>query len=510
MTRLTVRELPYLKALTGARIVAGQAGADAAVREARLIDHLDRLADTPAGCALLLTTDLTGWAVEMALRLAWERAAACVIAHEDQEVLDATHRLADRLRMPLLLAGLDDPVSTAIALGMAATAPRERRAATLVDLAERLAALPQKPRSVLGLLNSRLPGTAVCLLTADGTLLAGRSAASAHGADVRDTVPARHTVAEGQLVVHPVIGSDGGVEMRLVASLSGAADAWADTVATALGLAAGPITAWAAVERLRAERDARLRGTLLTELLSGTDATSDQIASQVARLGWRLEGWHTGIYLSLADPTDQETLVARTPALTAALAAVRLRGVVVERTDGWSVWVDHLEKPSPRTEGRMADRLRALLAERPAGLALSGGIGPPGEGPSGLRTSLASAREAAVLATAAGPGHLERADDLGMRRLLLTPFGSEDFRSLADRLLAPLREPRNRPLYDALRQYLDQMCSASATAAALGVHRNTVATRVARACTLLGVDLDRPDERLAVHLACHAVGPPVS
>lgn len=39
----------------------------------------------------------------------------------------------------------------------------------------------------------------------------------------------------------------------------------------------------------------------------------------------------------------------------------------------------------------------------------------------------------------------------------------------------------------------------------LGVHRNTVAARVARAQELLVVDLSDPDERLALHLACRSV-----
>lgn len=39
----------------------------------------------------------------------------------------------------------------------------------------------------------------------------------------------------------------------------------------------------------------------------------------------------------------------------------------------------------------------------------------------------------------------------------------------------------------------------------LGVHRNTVAARIARIEQLLGVDLSRLDERLALHLASRAV-----
>ncbi|MGH3705720.1 MAG: helix-turn-helix domain-containing protein [Agromyces sp.] len=45
----------------------------------------------------------------------------------------------------------------------------------------------------------------------------------------------------------------------------------------------------------------------------------------------------------------------------------------------------------------------------------------------------------------------------------------------------------------------------AATAAALGLHRNTVSTRIQRAQELLGVDMTDPEARLALHLACRAV-----
>ncbi|MER5394466.1 helix-turn-helix domain-containing protein [Saccharopolyspora sp. NPDC002686] len=54
--------------------------------------------------------------------------------------------------------------------------------------------------------------------------------------------------------------------------------------------------------------------------------------------------------------------------------------------------------------------------------------------------------------------------------------------------------------------YLDAESSIAETAAVLGVHRNTVAARIERIERLLAVDLHHRDERLALHLACRAVG----
>jgi len=56
-----------------------------------------------------------------------------------------------------------------------------------------------------------------------------------------------------------------------------------------------------------------------------------------------------------------------------------------------------------------------------------------------------------------------------------------------------------------LGAYLDSESSLAATAAVLGVHRNTVAQRVARIERLLGVSLSDPEQRLALQLACRAV-----
>jgi PucR family transcriptional regulator, purine catabolism regulatory protein len=60
-------------------------------------------------------------------------------------------------------------------------------------------------------------------------------------------------------------------------------------------------------------------------------------------------------------------------------------------------------------------------------------------------------------------------------------------------------------LIRTLAAYLDAESSLAETAAVLGVHRNTVAARIARIESVLGVDLGHRDERLALHLACRTV-----
>ncbi|MFG2984626.1 PucR family transcriptional regulator [Streptomyces sp. NPDC048258] len=70
-------------------------------------------------------------------------------------------------------------------------------------------------------------------------------------------------------------------------------------------------------------------------------------------------------------------------------------------------------------------------------------------------------------------------------------------RAHAESLLAPLN-PAHR---ETLRAWLAHHGSWDRTAAALGVHRNTVRQRVARCAALLGTDLDDPDTRMELWFA---------
>ena len=77
---------------------------------------------------------------------------------------------------------------------------------------------------------------------------------------------------------------------------------------------------------------------------------------------------------------------------------------------------------------------------------------------------------------------------------------------LATPALSPLRDTAHSHLLATLRAYLESGGSVVLTAQALGVHRNTVTTRVQQVRDRLGVDLDDPSQRLALQVACRALG----
>ncbi|MET8753270.1 helix-turn-helix domain-containing protein [Streptomyces sp. NPDC004667] len=119
--------------------------------------------------------------------------------------------------------------------------------------------------------------------------------------------------------------------------------------------------------------------------------------------------------------------------------------------------------------------------------------------PAGLGTAGAQARRALERAEAARTP-LARHTEPGLAGLV----GEAEARAHAEALLGPL----SPALRDTLRAWLAHHGSWDRTAAALGVHRNTVRQRVARAAGLLGVDPDDPDTRMDLWFALrHEPGP---
>ncbi|MFJ8017505.1 PucR family transcriptional regulator [Streptomyces sp. NPDC096339] len=113
-------------------------------------------------------------------------------------------------------------------------------------------------------------------------------------------------------------------------------------------------------------------------------------------------------------------------------------------------------------------------------------------GPEALAAADAQARRALQRADAARTP-LARHADRGFAGLV----GEAEARAHAEALLAPL----GPALRATLRAWLAHHGSWDRTAAALGVHRNTVRQRIARCATLLDRDLDDPDTRMELWFA---------
>ncbi|MEU7510459.1 helix-turn-helix domain-containing protein [Streptomyces sp. NPDC042898] len=489
---MTVAELVQYGPLPGVRIL-GTAGRDAQVLDVRIVDRREALDSLRPHTAVVLTEApaRSGWIVEMALRKAWEQAAACVVVPETAVAVHPPGALADRLGVPLLLIG-GDALEGAVRIASAVSRPDAGRTALLADAAQRLAAAGPHVERVLAALHAALPSTSLALTDPVGGMLAGRRAALDSAHPVRLDVP----------------GPDGHPLAVLVADSRSKEAGWASTVESVLRMAVPPLTAWAATHRLAEEQLDRRSELLLHQLTHPSEDEDEQagahVRAEAAALGWPLAG--PLIAFALRPAVATEAGPAPGPALRALWARYGIGGPLIAYEDCWVSWRSAAAggaAPDPEVwlrqgEAQLRTAVRAICDQLP----LTGGVAGPAGGTGTLGVALADARAAA--AVAAVPGSVVRADRMGPAQLL-SALPAEALRRPAEVVLAPLlAADRDGTLLRTLAIVLDQGAAPSAAAEILGVHRNTVAARLER-IRALGFDPEDPAQRLALHLACRVL-----
>ncbi|MDP9869929.1 MULTISPECIES: PucR family transcriptional regulator [Streptosporangium] len=528
-TPVTVAELVNGGPLAGARMYGT---GENPVRQVRIVDDLAVFgAVLPHTAVVLIGAAASGgWAVEMAMRRAWEQAAACVITSSAGGLAGSGAVLAERLGVTVIFVD-EDPLVTAVRVASAAARPEAARTQLVARCATRLAEAGGSARRVLGVLNAELSGTAVAFLDPYGSHLAGRRGQGSPLAEVE--VPDAEGRPLGVLVAYGPFRSPG----------------WPSVVGAVLSLAAAPLAAWAATGRLAAERDAAVRSALATRLLTqaasrpqapavagggtatgqdagtagpvgdgpgpgepgeaagderaagqraggpaggagsagdGPGAEADGALARAVALGWPVGGPLTGYAVRPVGGGRDETGTAGS-----VIATILGPGPVLSRGGSWAGWSD---LPPDRLAGRLAECLAAMP------IPCSAGVGARVPDLSGMQESLLGAEAAAAASPA---GEVARADRLGPARLLAAlPAGV--LRAQARVTLGPLLEvDREGTLLETLAAVLDEG-GASRAAERLGVHRNTVTTRLDR-IRAAGFDIDDPASRLALHLACHVL-----
>ncbi|WGW11509.1 helix-turn-helix domain-containing protein [Saxibacter everestensis] len=258
------------------------------------------------------------------------------------------------------------------------------------------------------------------------------------------------------------------------------------------------------LRRLVDERDARHRTALLDELRDAELDVQPGLLQRAVEAGWRLHDWHVGVRLIAQDAVD---VVSQRVEVQSAFAAEGLDVEVVEQVDGWVLWTSSIDEPDPVQLADISSRFRRGQGHLRKSIATFTGVGRAHAGAVGLMRSLAEAGDAARLAgTRPQSGYFLHVDRLGLAQLLLAWTRTDTFQPAAAQLLEPLRDAGG-DLQVTLGTYLDTESSLAETAAILGIHRNTVADRIARSERLLNVDLGDPETRLALHLACRSVKP---
>ncbi|WP_028933724.1 PucR family transcriptional regulator [Pseudonocardia spinosispora] len=467
----TLAELLFGGPLSGASVHPAS-DLDRPVHEVRIVDDLAALTQVTPGSAVVLTARAARgeWAVETALRRAWERAAACLVSPAASVDTPGPALVAARLRTPLVTV-TEDPYRVALALARAIGSPGSARADVVAECAAALTDLSDPTGAdVLDTLHRTVPATRFALVSTHQGVLAGDTGAEA------DDEPEVRTVTDG---------------VRLVAALSTDSDGLRRTVRIALGMAAPLIATRLLADRLAATLDNRLAGEVLGRLLehldrTGTVPSSSVLARRCAGFGWPLRG--RVLPVALTGPGDG----AEVPAAWASAGGAPM---LARSGTAWVTWL-----PAEDPDDTIGS-VEALVAEVNDLVPLVGGVGPVLDGIAGLAEGLSAATDAAALARGGAPGLVARHGTV-TPNALLAALPTDLTRAARRALDTLLSNDPDLGLLRTLGALLDTGGSTSAAAELLGVHRNTITARAQRLRTL-GIDPAELPDRLAIHLACH-------
>ncbi|WP_066948368.1 PucR family transcriptional regulator [Microtetraspora fusca] len=470
--------------LDGVRHLAGPLDARPVIG-VRLVEDLRALAGQPAGSVVVLSAAAsaraTGYRLDVALRDCVAAGAAALVLTCAGEPLAATAAaLADR---------------GALAVLSAATSPGG-------DLAGLVVAVERAVAGSAADALARVEAATSAVLRAGGDPERIAAAASrALGVAVRTGPP----------------GSGPGRDGAFSAGLSDVADGARDGAADGhLERAVRVVLEVAALAAARGEPDdipVRSRSQLLAELLIAPEEQALRLAARARALGMAVDSWHIALRVEPAELAGTERYAVLDAAGPLAMRLLRSAGGPdwnLARADD-ALIVIRTQPADPGRQGlraavadaeRLLGHLRARLPE--AGLRC--GVSGAHRGPLGLRTSAREARSA-LLRDPAARSPVTAHDVAGLDRMLIEWYSSEAARQAVRELLAPLTAlgpTRAEPLLRTLQCYLDHQGSPARVAEELHLHRNAVSQRIRKIEELLGADLDDPQQRLALQLACRA------
>lgn len=465
------------------------------------------------GRAVLRAEDV---AADQAIRLTAQSQAAGLILQRPPDPLPlATTSLAEKCGVALVLVDHPNPAQLVPAMDSFVQAPEIADAGLVSTVAHRLRTAGGDPEEMVRMIATTLRHP-VGLLDAEGRIIAGGlpAAGLTSPVDVGDKLSTNRPApwvltlrGDDLLVGQPVqLSSDAPANLWLVARVPGAQPGRVRAASQALSIATWAFVAYLATRAVDLERRSRQHESLLTQLLDEAEEPKRRLVEEATAAGWRLGGWHTAIHLMSRRGSTTLAPGALRDLIKDCLVAHGLRGEPIVRHDGWSLWTTGDSGPDPARSKVMVTAVRhaLLAAEREyPGLRLCGGVGTANPGTVGLRRSLREAHQACLLASARNSAAaVEHIGTSSVKRLLANRYVTSQQQELAEQMLRPLAaaDPTGQ-LLETLACYLDNESSATATAATLGVHRNTVLQRLERIRSLLAVDFTNPDERLALQLA---------
>ncbi|MFE9558140.1 helix-turn-helix domain-containing protein [Streptomyces sp. NPDC006692] len=246
------------------------------------------------------------------------------------------------------------------------------------------------------------------------------------------------------------------------------------------------------LRRTVAETENRIRGELLTELLTTPDRDPAGLIDRGRRLGIDLERPHL---LLVAESAAR----ARTKLSAAGVQHLfGRRGISAEHDETIVILL-------PQDETAPADAARTASAQLThlTGAAVTVAAAGPSTGPAALAAAHAEARRCLRAMHVLGrTGEGASVADLGFLGLLLGD--NNDVAGFVDSVLGPLLDydaRRGSDLVGTLRTYFASGCNLTRAKDELHIHVNTVVQRLDRIESLLGPDWNTPDHALELQLA---------
>ncbi|WP_433256462.1 PucR family transcriptional regulator [Streptosporangium sp. CA-135522] len=501
--------------LDGLRHLAGPLGARR-VGRVRLAEDLRDLAGQPPGSVIVLTGAATrqaaGYRLDVAIRdAAAASAVALVLTSFDGPLPVTATALAERGGLALL-AFTGDLAELAVAAeralsGSAADALVRAEAAASAVL--RAGGDPDRIATAA----SRSLGVPV---RTDGTTFSAFSAPpfSAFSAHAPDEFPGGPDAPGGLRGDCGEADLRGDLENRPGEPGGGAARPGAPGGHLALAVRLVlDVAALAAAAGHADDHPVRSRSQLLTELLVAPEEQAFRLATRARALGLAVDSWHIALRVeptALTGPDRYAVLDAAEPVAARLLRSGGGPDWHPARADD-ALIIIRTQQLDPGREGLRAavvaaERLLSRLRDRFPGADLRCGVSGAHRGPLGLRASALEARTA-LLRSPAATSPVTAYDVAGLDRMLVEWYSSDAARQAVQELLAPLLAlgpKRAEPLVRTLQSYLDHQGSPARVAEELHLHRNAVSQRIRRIEDLLRADLDDPQQRLALQLACRA------
>lgn len=304
-----------------------------------------------------------------------------------------------------------------------------------------------------------------------------------------------------QVWVQQLGGASGDSSARPYGYLALAGDTLDDWDQLAAQQGAAAVALELAKEHAVMAAEERLRGDFVQTVLTGPVADSEALLQRARELGYDLRLPHVALLCAVG---EDEASPRTAGVVNAALSAMGVAAPTMRRADGVLCYL-----PSPergRGAHEVAEQLRSRLSSDLPGVVLA--LGREAPSVAAWQRSLREAEQALRIGRQLFDNRrVLDFSDLGVYRLLILLRESPelwDFYRATLSALADYDRGQGAELLKTLEAFFDNLGNLAQTANALHVHRNTLLYRLQRIGEISGMDLDDPEDRLAVWLALKA------